>query len=354
MIKIAVNGQIFQESSLVYYTPSDNDNWTRSIIDIRDTGRTLTRNDIDTPYMYLLWENENGHYFSYASVNKKEQRHGWVMITLCLEHSIPKSGEKITTCLKEIFDYVINKDGIDYESSKKGKSQVLSDEIDEIITRNILPEDLTNAYLPMSNCILPEDNRENSEDALRIYSSNEDLFKCIQFPSQSEYKVYKKIYLVCEEIVTEEVKSKKGQKGICTINIGGTWHVDYIVSPIKKIYTINIADGVCVLRDSKVLRSGEKLMDGDIIDVAYQKSGYKDCVKGKLEVGSFNDYFYHDGLTLVVRHGQNNPKEMGIEFKKQFGVNLIEYIGYFELIANPFLKKIFTFLLKIYHFIRRG
>ena len=88
---------------------------------------------------------------------------------------------------------------------------------------------------------------------------------------------------------------------------------------------------------------------------------YKDTYSNYLTYYTKIKYAYDNKckeMDLFGVTGDPNTKYKNLagifEFKKQFGGNLIEYIGDFELIANPFLKKIFTFLLKIYHFIRRG
>ena len=321
MIKVSVSGQIFQASSIVYKTDCSSDDWTLSITDIRSIGRSLIKNNTEDPYMYVLWHNDYGYYFAYAIKNKNDHRDGWVMFALCTGEKIPKSGDKIITCLKEISDYFLSKDSDDEEKSKAGRLLVNSTEIEKIVSNSFSCDDMVTTYkLPQVHRSI-ENNPTHTEDAFRLYDSKEELCKLLQFPSQTEYLDYKKIYLINKDDALDYINENISQNGIKTIDIGGVSSIDNIGSPIKKIYTLDIPSRVKVCLGSKYLQSGDKVMDGDLIKVIYQKEGYKDFEKVNLRVGTLCDYFYHDGLTLVVKQGKDS-EGMGIIFKKQFSLDI--------------------------------
>lgn len=321
MIKVIVSGQLFQSSGIVYNTESANDDWTRCIVDIRGVGRTLTNNTSNNPHLYSIWHNEYGYYVAYAKVNPKAGRDGWCMVTLFLENKTPLNGDKIRACLQEISEYFISRDSDREEDSRNGRFKVLQDEIEQIISRNISSEDLTEAYIPYRK-ITQDDKIPQSEDACRVYASDLDLNNILQYPYQVEYEGYKKIYLVSKEIAIEDLVSSKSQNNYKTITIG-TWSIDYISSPIKKIYTISIPDGVRVKRvnNEVPIKNGDKIQEGEELIISYTKDGFNDYLAPNQIAGKLSDFIYHDGITLKIH---KNPQVKDMVFKKTFTIEVYD------------------------------
>ena len=208
-------------------------------------------------YGYRVHRDINGTYFSLLTRYERDARRGYVAITVMIaaQYESLIDGKAIFNLLNLLKTNVLDTNNITAVAVEQclGASNMPS--------KNVAPPSIT----PVQS---------SSQQALRVYSSNEELCDIFQFPGQAEYDLYGEVFLI--------------NKLWCNSTVPG---VTLITSPIIKTYSVAMPEGVTCESTTQT---------GNILNITYHKPGYAPLVIPVTINGINNQYVHYQGATINI------------------------------------------------------
>ena len=208
-------------------------------------------------YGYRMHRDSNGTYYSYLTRYERDARQGYVAITVMIGAQ---------------FESLINGKAI-FNLLNLLKTNVLDT---NNITAAAVEQCLIASYMPTVNAaplrITWVQNR--SQQAFRVYSSNEELYDIFQFPKQAEYDQYGEVFLV--------------NKFWCNNTVPG---VALLTSPIIKTYSVTKPANV---------KCDSTTQTGKTLNITYNKPGFAPLVIPVTINGINNQYVRYEGANITI------------------------------------------------------
>ena len=263
MIKVSFSGQYLGCSGYITsFQDSDDTSWTTTLFDPRAYGRVFIVGEIDE--CFSIWhDNVSGN--KYALLKKSpdnSSRDGYVMITICTEDYIIADGKDVRTCLRYLYNL--------FCAQPFTSPQNLYEECFESV-RNLT----NNISLSKSK---KEANGYKRGDAIRYFTSENELDIILQFPIQDDSKPFEHIFILPANP---------------TLNLTDDYKL--LSSQVKKSYKIfkPYPDGVSPDKDI--------VCEGDTLTITYNKKGYKSVSKIVNINGYSNNYLSYLGIDIFLK-----------------------------------------------------
>ncbi len=282
--KLALTGQIYGAEGLIYAFPT-------SVIQLGALGKYpawINALPLDSRFVrelvigggecFSLRYGKEGLFYSYTRYNPHDARNGAVMVALHTENKAFHDAKQLIIVLRNLMDYFLEK------NSSVG---IQEKDIQE------LTKDLSTPY-----CVeIPEqDSIQPTKDAYRIYQTEEDLYKYLNWAIQNEYTQYKWVHFISEN-------HKK-------VNISPDLYVE-LSSPITKCYAIKCLDNQIDLR-----------LSGTTYIITYKKEGFL-AKEVSFQVGQPSSFIEMDSMDNTLRI--KSKEELKIKFKKKVIIELIDF-----------------------------
>ena len=282
--KLALTGQIYGAEGLIYAFPT-------SVIQLGALGKYpawINALPLDSRFVrelvigggecFSLSYGKEGLFYSYTRYNPRDARNGAVLVALHTGDKAFQDAKQLIIVLRNLMDYFLEK------NSSVG---IQEKDIQE------LTKDLSTPY-----CVeIPEqDSIQPTKDAYRIYQTEEDLYKYLNWAIQNEYTQYKWVHFISEN-------HKK-------VNISPDLYVE-LSSPITKCYAIKRLDNQIDLRLSRTSYI-----------ITYKKEGFL-AKEVSFQVGQPSSFIEMDSMDNTLRI--KSQEELKIKFKKKVIIELIDF-----------------------------
>lgn len=281
--KMALNGQIYNGEGLLYTFPEN-------ITNLRISGQYpawINALPLDSRFVreliigggecFSVRYGKEGLFYSYTRYNPHDARNGAVMVALHTENKAFQDAKQLTIALRNLMDYFLE---------KNSSAEIQDKEVQE------LTQDLLTPY-----CVeLPKQESPLTKDAYRIYHSEEDLYKYLNWAIQNEYTQYKWVHFISEN-------HKK-------VSINPDSYVE-LSSPIAKCYPIKCLNNQIDLRLSR-----------STYVITYKKEGFL-AKEVSFQVGQPSSFIEMDSMDDTIRI--KSEDELKIKFKKKVIVELLDF-----------------------------
>ena len=223
-------------------------------------------------YGYRVHRDSNGTYFSYLTRYERDARQGYVAITVMISAQYESliNGKAIFNLLNLLKTNVLDTDNITAE----GVQQCLI--ASQMPTTNVAPPRISQV-------------QNRSQQAFRVYGSNEELYDIFQFPKQAEYDQYGEVFLI--------------NKFWCNNTVPG---VALLTSPIIKTYSVTKPDNV---------KCDSTTQTGKTLNIIYNKPGYAPLTIPLTINGVNNQYVRYDGANITILTPDDLPFKQRMNVK---------------------------------------
>lgn len=275
IIKIAVNGQVGNDTRVVYTWPdafdparfSARDEWLRSLYDPREDSRGFTGNRF-----YALWKNAVGNYYSLIVPNAQDARAGWLMLTIYTGRCIFNDGHSVMEAFGALEPLLLSGRPVDNARVAQVVAG-LGDKLDADPGR------------PFTGA--------SRQKGFRTYASQQDVETFFAWPNQSDYTAFQRIVLVPASGV-----ALTPPQGFVPIN-----------TPIRRSFAVYTTQpGIEV---SKTF-----VEQGEMITINYQRPTFLPETRQAVVNGQPCALLAYEGRRLRIL----TPEEAGISFRR--GVRL--------------------------------
>ena len=281
--KLALYGQIYNGEGLLYTFPENKTNlrilgqypaWINALpLDSRFVRELI----IGGGECFSIRYGKEGLFYSYTRYNPHDARNGAVMVALHTENKAFQDATQLTIALRNLMDYFLE---------KNSSAEIQDKEVQE------LTQDLLTPY-----CVeLPKQESPLTKDAYRIYHSEEDLYKYLNWAIQKEYTQYKWVHFILGD-------HKK-------VSINPDSYVE-LSSPIAKCYPIKCLNNQIDLRLSR-----------STYVITYKKEGFL-AKEVSFQVGQPSSFIEMDSMDDTIRI--KSEDELKIKFKKKVIVELLDF-----------------------------
>lgn len=281
--KLALYGQIYNGEGLLYTFPEN-------ITNLRMSGQYpawINALPLDSRFVrelvigggecFSVRYGKEGLFYSYTRYNPHDARNGAVMVALHTENKAFQDAKQLTIALRNLMDYFLE---------KNSSAEIQDKEVQE------LTQDLLTPY-----CVeLPKQESPLTKDAYRIYHSEEDLYKYLNWAIQKEYTQYKWVHFILGD-------HKK-------VSINPDSYVE-LSSPIAKCYPIKCLNNQIDLRLSR-----------STYVITYKKEGFL-AKEVSFQVGQPSSFIEMDSMDDTIRI--KSEDELKIIFKKKVIVELLDF-----------------------------
>lgn len=281
--KLALYGQIYNGEGLLYTFPEN-------ITNLRMSGQYpawINALPLDSRFVreliigggecFSVRYGKEGLFYSYTRYNPHDARNGAVMVALHTENKAFQDAKQLTIALRNLMDYFLE---------KNSSAEIQDKEVQE------LTQDLLTPY-----CVeLPKQESPLTKDAYRIYHSEEDLYKYLNWAIQKEYTQYKWVHFILGD-------HKK-------VSINPDSYVE-LSSPIAKCYPIECLNNQIDLRLSR-----------STYVITYKKEGFL-AKEVSFQVGQPSSFIEMDSMDDTIRI--KSEDELKIKFKKKVIVELLDF-----------------------------
>lgn len=281
--KLALYGQIYNGEGLLYTFPEN-------ITNLRMSGQYpawINALPLDSRFVrelvigggecFSVRYGKEGLFYSYTRYNPHDARNGAVMVALHTENKAFQDAKQLTIALRNLMDYFLE---------KNSSAEIQDKEVQE------LTQDLLTPY-----CVeLPKQESPLTKDAYRIYHSEEDLYKYLNWAIQKEYTQYKWVHFILGD-------HKK-------VSINPDSYVE-LSSPIAKCYPIKCLNNQIDLRLSR-----------STYVITYKKEGFL-AKEVSFQVGQPSSFIEMDSMDDTIRI--KSEDELKIKFKKKVIVELLDF-----------------------------
>lgn len=281
--KLALNGQIYNGEGLLYTFPEN-------ITNLRMSGQYpawINALPLDSRFVreliigggecFSVRYGKEGLFYSYTRYNPHDARNGAVMVALHTENKAFQDAKQLTIALRNLMDYFLE---------KNSSAEIQDKEVQE------LTQGLLTPY-----CVeLPKQESPLTKDAYRIYHSEEDLYKYLNWAIQKEYTQYKWVHFILGD-------HKK-------VSINPDSYVE-LSSPIAKCYPIKCLNNQIDLRLSR-----------STYVITYKKEGFL-AKEVSFQVGQPSSFIEMDSMDDTIRI--KSEDELKIKFKKKVIVELLDF-----------------------------
>lgn len=256
-LHVAMHGHFDGRLTVKYAFNADKNEWMASLPD----PDAIVRNFMSVRECYVLWRNENGHYFSVITTDPLDPSAGRVMVTLVADNGCMLPGRAVFTALSGL------------------KKTFLEDRIltDEAVARALEAASIPREPIKLDAWQVnkPQEAEQVQPMCYRTFLSTRELESVFSFPDQPEYGKY--FY----DIIINATASLR--PGIA---------IDRLTSPIAKIYSVICPEGVTA--------SAETVEDGKQIVLTFSKEGFAPR-KETVTAGVPSAYVIYDGSLMKVK-----------------------------------------------------
>lgn len=255
------------------YTPEGiSSDWVASLPDPEG----IVRSFVSARECYVMWQNENGHYFGVVAMNSQNPSMGHVMVTVMLPPTVELPGSLIFRLLTSLKKLMLE-EGL---QSDEAVNQVLR-----------------SAELPLQPTVLPSwtvqpPKADAKPLCYRTYMSTREFDPLFSFPNQADYEKY--LYTI---VIT------------VTCSLRQNVNIDRIVTPVKKVYS--------VITPPYVTPSARIVTEGDHLELTYAKDGFNPRVEN-VTVGAPSPYVKYEGAALMVK----TSDQSGMGFVRRVKTNV--------------------------------
>lgn len=282
--KLALYGQIYNGEGLLYTFPENITNlrmsgqypaWINALpLDSRFV-RELVNGRGDC---FSVRYGKEGLFYSYTRYNPHDARNGAVMVALHTESKAFQDAKQLMIVLRNLMDYFL----------EKNSSGEIQDKDIQELTKNL--------STPYSVEIPKQESAQPTKDAYRIYQTEEELYKYLNWAIQNEYTQYKWVHFISEN-------HKK-------VNISPDLYVE-LSSPVTKCYAIKRLDNQIDLRLSR-----------STYVIFYKKEGFL-AKEVSFQVGQPSSFIEMDSMDNTLRI--KSQEELKIKFKKKVIIELVDF-----------------------------
>lgn len=247
------------------------DSWNTSLFDPR-IARTFGSSRI-----YALWSNEHGYYYSLIDKNPDDERNGFIMLTIFSKKSKINNGKAIVESLVALWRTIVIENNTD--------AQILNTLLTPLSKYQQRSYTLSDATL-------------TGIKGYRLYSSENDLYKIMQLPDQTEYSKYDRILIAPEGSPRPDIQTK----------------TDYekLESRIRESYYVYKSSD-----DNSVLSNKNYVERGDSLILTYRKEYCKEEYFQIIINGEPSTFFEYNGYEIHLK----SASDAGIVFKKRMELN---------------------------------
>lgn len=282
--KLALTGQIYGGEGLTYAFPTN-------VIQLGALGKYpawINALPLDSRFVrelvigggdcFSVRYGKEGLFYSYTRYNPHDARNGAVMVALHTESKAFQDAKQLMIVLRNLMDYFLE---------KNSSSEIQDKDIQE------LTKDLSTPY---SVEIPKQESAQPTKDAYRIYQTEEDLYKYLNWAIQNDYTQYKWVHFISENY-------KK-------VNISPDLYVE-LSSPVTKCYAIKRLDNQIDLRLSR-----------STYVIFYKKEGFL-AKEVSFQVGQPSSFIEMDSMDNTLRI--KSQEELKIKFKKKVIIELVDF-----------------------------
>ena len=295
-IKVAIIGQYLSQSGIVASFQEDGDNsWVRHLFNPRDHVRPLLSDGTDNKCFSLWYDDIYGWYYGEIRQSPTDARDGYVMTALCTGKSVITNGDDVLKSFNELGSLFFGKD---YQTPKDLQEKC-ADGVKEAISS-----------LKLSVSTSTNSDIKKEGNAYRIYHSKDELSLFFQYPIQSEYSKFDRIFFIPSSSATASNKSGYHE----------------IKTPIQKVYNVTLPN------NGNVTTNKQTVFDGDTIEITYHKAYCEDTIVSLPIDGNNNKYLTYQGKSISI----NDAAKAGVKFQRfiqikvssERGTSLVSIIKY--------------------------
>ncbi|MBR5640332.1 MAG: hypothetical protein IKW83_11490 [Muribaculaceae bacterium] len=208
-------------------------------------------------YGYRVHRDANGTYYSLLTRYERDARQGYVAITVMIgaKYESLINGKAIFNLLNMLKANVLDTDNI---TSRAVEQCLIASQMPTI---NASPMRITQV-------------QNRSQQAFRVYNTNEELYDIFQFPKQAEYDQYGEVFLI--------------NKFWCNNTVPG---VALLTSSIIKTYSVTKTDNV---------KCDSTTQTGKTLNITYNKPGFAPYTIPLTINGINNQYVRYDGANITI------------------------------------------------------
>lgn len=282
--KLALTGQIYGGEGLTYAFPTN-------VIQLGALGKYpawINALPLDSRFVrelvigggdcFSVRYGKEGLFYSYTRYNPHDARNGAVMVALHTESKAFQDAKQLMIVFRNLMDYFL----------EKNSSGEIQDKDIQELTKNL--------STPYFVEIPKQESTQPTKDAYRIYQTEEDLYKYLNWAIQNEYTQYKWVHFISEN-------HKK-------VNINSDSYVE-LSSPVTKCYAIKRLDNQIDLRLSRTTYI-----------ITYKKEGFL-AKEVSFQVGQPSSFIEMDSMDNTLRI--KSKEELKIKFKKKVIIELIDF-----------------------------
>lgn len=282
--KLALTGQIYDSEGLIYAFPTN-------VIQLGASGKYpawVNALPLDSRFVrelvigggdcFSVHYGKEGLFYSYTRYNPHDARNGAVMVALHTGDKAFQDAKQLMIVLRNLMDYFL----------EKNRSSAIQDKDIQELTK-----DLSNPYFVE---IPKQESTQPTKNAYRIYQTEEDLYKYLNWAIQNEYTQYKWVHFISEN-------HKK-------VNINSDSYVE-LSSPVTKCYAIKRLDNQIDLRLSRTTYI-----------ITYKKEGFL-AKEVSFQVGQPSSFIEMDSMDNTLRI--KSQEELKIKFKKKVIIELVDF-----------------------------
>lgn len=282
--KLALTGQIYDSEGLIYAFPTN-------VIQLGASGKYpawVNALPLDSRFVrelvigggdcFSVRYGKEGLFYSYTRYNPHDARNGAVMVALHTGDKAFQDAKQLMIVLRNLMDYFL----------EKNRSSAIQDKDIQELTK-----DLSNPYFVE---IPKQESTQPTKNAYRIYQTEEELYKYLNWAIQNEYTQYKWVHFISEN-------HKK-------VNINSDSYVE-LSSPVTKCYAIKRLDNQIDLRLSRTTYI-----------ITYKKEGFL-AKEVSFQVGQPSSFIEMDSMDNTLRI--KSKEELKIKFKKKVIIELIDF-----------------------------
>lgn len=223
-------------------------------------------------YGYKIHRDANGAYYSLLTRYERDARQGYVAITVMIgaQYESVINGKAIFNLLNLLKTNVLDTDNITATAVEHCLIAC------QMPTLNVAPLSITQV-------------QNRSQQAFRVYNSNEELYDIFQFPKQSEYDQYGEVFLI--------------NKFWCNNSVQG---LALLTSPIIKTY--NVIKSSNVTCDSTT-------QTGNALNITYNKAGFAPLTIPVTINGIDNQYLRYEDANITILTPEDLPFKQRMNVK---------------------------------------
>lgn len=284
IIRIAIKGQVDNDTRIIFpndFNPANNpaNDWMKSIADPRDDAR-----DFIADRIFVYWKSADaGNFYGIIFPSPVDSREGLLIAVINSGRYLIKSGTAVRNALLSAVNVVSGRLRSGTPISKEDMSSIST-----ALEQKLVPDTMA---IDMS---------VSNQKAYRKLDSDADADRFFEFPNQTEYAKFKRIF----GIVKGDLK-----RDLATPVPGLT----ELKSPIKVAYRIDTnTQPTDVTIYQYAISAGEKLK------ITYTKPGFAQTNKEVLIDGISNNYIQYSGTEIHL----NDASTAGIIFNRTMKVNV--------------------------------